>query len=505
VILGELLPYPELLLPIILVVVAILPWTLVKVQSRLVRTVACLGLGFGAFFLLGEIMVLATAGMTYSEYVVFHNQDTGGLLAGLSVEAHYAIAPFTSYLSIGLFCFACATTAGLGRAIGAHPAAAFGAMGFVAVLPVWKSFSGALPHAAGLDGLELIVLGLLLSAAPLCWAGFSAVKSFHNPGGRGWAMRILGLVAGMLVTFIIYGILISMQYYFVGSGLAVLPDMVTTIVVVIKAFTLSLLWFFAPVCLTMALAFWIVSDMFQPKEGELKQVSRRKVKETRPAEKNSRRKVKETRPAEKKVETEPAGIRSQNVRVLGPPVQVQKPDSRKSPERRPATAMAPDKPKTATQTTPSAPPTQKKAAKPGLFSMSDTTKEETAPTGATHTIPPPTPTLPPPDVQQQPSPAERGAPPATPTLPSDDAAQPVSTPADQMISTIDPYGQLVKEMTVFYKYLDKVERRLAAPTIVRFRDELTELIINFPSYEGRSQAEQLLKDIETNYMAGYKS
>lgn len=72
------------------------------------------------------------------------------------------------------------------------------------------------------------------------------------------------------------------------------------------------------------------------------------------------------------------------------------------------------------------------------------------------------------------------------------------------VSPIDPYNQLVQEMSVFFKYINRVERRLAAPTIVRFRNELTELINKYPTSEGRTQAEQILMDIEAQYMAGYE-
>jgi len=59
-------------------------------------------------------------------------------------------------------------------------------------------------------------------------------------------------------------------------------------------------------------------------------------------------------------------------------------------------------------------------------------------------------------------------------------------------------------MSVFYKYIDSVERRLAAPTIVRFRDEYSELARRFTSSEGRAEAERLLRAIEGRYISGFE-
>ena len=234
-----------------------------------------------------------------------------------------------------------------------------------------------------------------------------------------------------------------------------------------------------------------MSDLIRSEEDELKPLIRTDVQKTRVQAREST--------STKKIEKKGKGRESPHgTRVLGPPVQVQKPTSKRPMEQK-ATEPVPKTPGDESESgpslaTPSTPPTRKNARK------EPPTATPAATIPSPQGTPPATPSLPTQEIQQQ-APAQ-APPPPTPPLP--DAGPQQVQSAGPQVSPIDPYNKLIQEMSVFFKYINRVERRLAAPTIVRFRKELTELINNYPTTEGRPHAEQLLMDIEAQYMSGYE-
>ena len=66
----------------------------------------------------------------------------------------------------------------------------------------------------------------------------------------------------------------------------------------------------------------------------------------------------------------------------------------------------------------------------------------------------------------------------------------------------DPFANLLKEMQVFGKYMDQVDRLKAAQTIARFKNEYQTLSAKY-NEGSKAEAERTIKFIDQEFMKKY--